>query len=165
MGIPLWIYPEHVWMPIKRKEKSKMFQARQLGATLKTGNKINEFFSAPAGWSSFFVLTTGSTVLSVGLLLFFFFFLPSLRYREKSKQNNKLSCVDVEGRTCWFCDLMVVGGVGGLEMVCARVCPSPPCLFIRVRQMTYRQQQQQQRSSQSRRWVWKKAKSPETGGE
>jgi hypothetical protein len=36
----------------KRKE-SKMFQAQQLGATLKTGNKINAFFSAPAGWSSF----------------------------------------------------------------------------------------------------------------
>ncbi len=33
-------------MPIKRKEKSKMFQARQLGATLKTGNKINEFLSS-----------------------------------------------------------------------------------------------------------------------
>jgi hypothetical protein len=40
-----------------------------------------------------FVLTTGSTVLSVGFLLFFFFFLPSLQNKEKSKQNNKLSRV------------------------------------------------------------------------
>jgi hypothetical protein len=36
-----------------QKKKSKMLQAQQLGATLKTGNKINEFFSAPAGWNSF----------------------------------------------------------------------------------------------------------------